>query len=1037
MFRHIKTATLCCLIVVLTIAWIPAAGQTDSESLEFVPITEPFHSHQLYSNLEGPSGKPFIAFDGTNFLTAWCEYLPNASYCNDIYAARISPAGVVLDPTPIRVTPTSETEVSTPSVGFDGANFVLVYTATRSSATELYAARISPAGVVLDPGGVALTSGASAKLRAPGLVFDGTRYFTVYRSQSDRIYGVRFTPSLTALDGAQSIAVSNNASGYSNGFYPMVAFDGTNYLVVWHDGRGHLYDIYGARVTQAGQVLDVGGFPISLESPMKDHAYVVFDGTNFLVVWNAYPYGSALTNEIHAARVTSTGQVLDNPSILITKHAGQQHSARALCLNGECLLPLDRPVLSDAEKSRNGEVYLYRVASNGVVSANQPEPIATGFGLQFQADLAYGANRILVVWFNSDDSGLSLDGRIFELRAAKPGSDRGLNPVAPPASSTAEWAAQTVSSDYITQGWAFAPDDLYVVGNSTYHKQGEAPWVKDSALGKIYAAWGYNPSDFWVGGWANGVAHKQNGSWSEFTLAGSDPRAVVSGLWGSGSDLWGTVLRGRMIHYLGTGMNFEVIDTGKRQDLNDIWGFPANIAYAVGNEGTLMRYDGAAWQRLDDPLSTRQNLNGVWGSSPQDLFVVGDSGAIYHFNGTAWSRQAAPTNSFLLDVWGCGPNDVFAVGEDGAILYYDGQTWTAQNSGLTSGLMGVWSLMDADSGLCHVWAGSDKGVLLSKTIPGTGFTADLTAGVEPLTTQFTNTSTHAFTSLLWDFGDGQTSTQANPAHIYSSPGRYSPSLTIAWAGGQQSVTRAGYIAVQQGVDANFSYAPDSIVTGLPVQFNNTTSGDWSALSWDFGDLSTATTAQPTHAFSAAGDYAVTLTATGPNNSDSITQTIHVEDGAYLDVQDQPLNSLTLPLGGTASTKINIWQWESAYQLEMLPFQTARPLPDGYQATGIGFETRILIDHIWDPTHTLPENTQTIVSLPASLWSDHSAQDFVLFRDGPQGLTQVSPAVLGNGNPRELEGQIRPTGKYVLLLKSSFPPTDPIQLPLFLPLLIRH
>jgi len=44
-----------------------------------------------------------------------------------------------------------------------------------------------------------------------------------------------------------------------NGFYPYVAFDGTNYMVAWH-GHGNGLDIFGARVSQDGAVLDPGVF---------------------------------------------------------------------------------------------------------------------------------------------------------------------------------------------------------------------------------------------------------------------------------------------------------------------------------------------------------------------------------------------------------------------------------------------------------------------------------------------------------------------------------------------------------------------------------------------------------------------------------------------------------------------------------------------------------------------------------------------------------------------------------------------------------
>src|SRR5262245_39334216 len=57
---------------------------------------------------------------------------------------------------------------------------------------------------------------------------------------------------------------------------PVVAFDGTNYLVVWEDSRPVEADIYGARVTTSGQVLDDGGLPIGVASAFQVAPDVAF-----------------------------------------------------------------------------------------------------------------------------------------------------------------------------------------------------------------------------------------------------------------------------------------------------------------------------------------------------------------------------------------------------------------------------------------------------------------------------------------------------------------------------------------------------------------------------------------------------------------------------------------------------------------------------------------------------------------------------------------------------------------------------------------
>src|SRR4030065_388005 len=78
-----------------------------------------------------------------------------------------------------------------------------------------------------------------------------------------------------------------------------IAFDGTNFLVVWEDYRTYPPDIYAARVTQDGLVLDMGGIPVCTFAEVQSQPSVEFDGTNYLVVWADYRDGNY---DIYGAR---------------------------------------------------------------------------------------------------------------------------------------------------------------------------------------------------------------------------------------------------------------------------------------------------------------------------------------------------------------------------------------------------------------------------------------------------------------------------------------------------------------------------------------------------------------------------------------------------------------------------------------------------------------------------------------------------------------------------------------------------------------
>jgi len=79
--------------------------------------------------------------------------------------------------------------------------------------------------------------------------------------------------------------------------------------------------------------------------------------------------------------------------------------------------------------------------------------------------------------------------------------------------------------------------------------------------------------------------------------------------------------------------------------------------------------------------------------------------------------------------------------------------------------------------------------------PVAEFSGDPTAGVYPLTVQFTDLSTNSPTSWSWNFGDGGTSTAQNPSHTYNNIGTYTVTLVATNDYGSDTNTKTGYITV--------------------------------------------------------------------------------------------------------------------------------------------------------------------------------------------------------------------------------------------------
>lgn len=83
--------------------------------------------------------------------------------------------------------------------------------------------------------------------------------------------------------------------------------------------------------------------------------------------------------------------------------------------------------------------------------------------------------------------------------------------------------------------------------------------------------------------------------------------------------------------------------------------------------------------------------------------------------------------------------------------------------------------------------------------PTAAFTAIPTSGQVSLRVQFNDSSTGNITSWSWNFGDGNTSTERNPVHIYTTAGKFTVSLTVTGPSGSTIKTLPDYIQVSTPV----------------------------------------------------------------------------------------------------------------------------------------------------------------------------------------------------------------------------------------------
>jgi gliding motility-associated-like protein len=137
-------------------------------------------------------------------------------------------------------------------------------------------------------------------------------------------------------------------------------------------------------------------------------------------------------------------------------------------------------------------------------------------------------------------------------------------------------------------------------------------------------------------------------------------------------------------------------------------------------------------------------------------------------------------------------------------------------------------------------------------------------------------------SYQWTFGDGSTSAEASPSHVYATAGVYQVSLTVT-TGSDCRSTAARTVRVHALPEARFTFGNGC--QGDPIAFSNLSAIAAGTLGyqWDFGDGSTSTQTNPSHPYLAAGTYTVRLTATsGSGCQDVLEQTVTIHERPVVD-----------------------------------------------------------------------------------------------------------------------------------------------------------
>lgn len=152
-----------------------------------------------------------------------------------------------------------------------------------------------------------------------------------------------------------------------------------------------------------------------------------------------------------------------------------------------------------------------------------------------------------------------------------------------------------------------------------------------------------------------------------------------------------TLLQGIMVVNITHAADWYPMQTGTEEDLLCVWGSSATDVYAVGENNTIVHFDGIKWSLIENELSSSiDDLKAVWGFSANDVYVGGEDPILLNYDGLSWSKLTwewpdgvACSGSYSFEyIWGESPENLFIVGWTGSstgwyeFYHYDGEILT-------------------------------------------------------------------------------------------------------------------------------------------------------------------------------------------------------------------------------------------------------------------------------------------------------------------------------------------------------------------------
>lgn len=346
-----------------------------------------------------------VAFNGTDFTVAF--------YDGDIGLARVALDGSVVEGSKTQVTTGSST--NRPKLAMADDVGLVVFEQSVNDERRVYAARFEASGNVLDPGGV-LVSEATTSSADVSVAAGASEFFVVWTATSSP---AAVMGSVVNYDGSVplrefAISRSTDRAGGS-----AVAYDGSEYLVVWQDERGEKPQIYGTRMTNTATHVDPEDVALT-ESASAGQSW------NLDLSWDAGRYSLAYVNSGIEGRFIDAALNPLDPGVLELTPLPNAQISPVSAYNGQSYVL----GFSDEREDLATQFRSVRIDDAGTVL--DPEGIQiSGAGAQASGGLASNGQVTLYTWrdFSNENVAykrtLSADGVLSGAEVWLPGAEGG------------------------------------------------------------------------------------------------------------------------------------------------------------------------------------------------------------------------------------------------------------------------------------------------------------------------------------------------------------------------------------------------------------------------------------------------------------------------------------------------------------------------------------------------------------------------------------------------------------------------------------